>query len=78
MRVLLDTNVWLAILTTDGFCREIWRRSRRDCQFYGSRGLLDELEEKLRSKFGFVFERSFASLRMTKRTMELLKETAVA
>lgn len=53
MRVLLDSNVWLAILTTDGFCRRVWRRARRACSFSASQGVLDEVEEKLRTKFGF-------------------------
>lgn len=53
MRVLLDSNVWLAILTTDGFCRRVWRRARHDCSFFVSQGVLGEIEEKLRDKFGF-------------------------
>ena len=53
MRVLLDSNVWLSILTTDGFCRQMWRRARGTCQFHGSRDILAEVEEKLRVKFGF-------------------------
>jgi putative PIN family toxin of toxin-antitoxin system len=53
VRVLLDSNVWLAVLTTDGFCRNVWRRARRACTFSASQDVLDEVEEKLRSKFGF-------------------------
>jgi putative PIN family toxin of toxin-antitoxin system len=53
VRVLLDSNVWLAILTTDGFCRSVWRAVRGRCQFTASRDVLDEIEEKLRAKFGF-------------------------
>ena len=54
MRVLLDSNVWLAILTTDGFCRRVWRAKRRTCKFTVSRDILEEIEEKLRTKFGFA------------------------
>ena len=53
MRVLLDSNVWLAILTTDGFCRRVWRASRRSHQFVASQQILDEIAEKLPAKFGF-------------------------
>ncbi len=53
MRILLDTNVWLAILTTDGRCRREWRAARGGCQVFASAQVLDELEAKLRLKFGF-------------------------
>jgi putative PIN family toxin of toxin-antitoxin system len=53
VRVLLDSNVWLGILTTDGFCRRVWRAARRTCKFSASRDILEEIEEKLRTKFGF-------------------------
>ena len=53
MRVLLDSNVWLAILTTDGFCRRYWRETRSTCEFFSSEAILAEIEEKLRHKFGF-------------------------
>ena len=53
MRVLLDSNVWLAILTTDGFCRRCWREARDSCEFVSSEAILAEIEEKLRLKFGF-------------------------
>ena len=53
MRVLLDSNVWLAILTTDGQCRRMWRQARDVSQIYASPDILGEIEEKLRLKFGF-------------------------
>jgi putative PIN family toxin of toxin-antitoxin system len=53
VRVLLDSNVWLAILTTDGFCRRVWRLALPSCSFFVSRDILDEITEKLRDKFGF-------------------------
>ena len=53
MRILLDTNVWLAILTTDGHCRRWWRAAQGRLQIYVSAQILDEIEEKLRVKFGF-------------------------
>ena len=53
MRVLLDSNVWLAILTTDGQCRRMWREAREVSQVFASPDILGEIEEKLRLKFGF-------------------------
>ncbi len=53
MRVLLDSNVWLAILTTDGQCRRMWRQTRGVSQVFASPDILGEIEEKLRLKFGF-------------------------
>jgi uncharacterized protein len=53
VRVLLDSNVWLAILTTDGQCRRTWRTVRPQAQFHASAGILAEIEEKLLRKFGF-------------------------
>ena len=54
MRVLLDSNVWLAILTTDGQCRRLWRAVRGGFQIHASPDILGEIEEKLRRKFGFT------------------------
>ncbi|MGH7950692.1 MAG: putative toxin-antitoxin system toxin component, PIN family [Limisphaerales bacterium] len=53
MRVVLDSNVWLAILTMDGFCRRLWRTARGQCAFIASQYILDEVEEKLCAKFRF-------------------------
>lgn len=53
MRVLLDSNIWLAILATDGRCREMWRQARERCVICASEDIFDEIEEKLRLKFGF-------------------------
>jgi putative PIN family toxin of toxin-antitoxin system len=53
VRVLLDSNVWLAILTTDGQCRRMWRQIRGDSEMCASPEILGEIENKLRLKFGF-------------------------
>jgi putative PIN family toxin of toxin-antitoxin system len=53
VRVLLDSNVWLAILTTDGQCRRMWRQARGVSRIYASPDILGEIEKKLRLKFGF-------------------------
>jgi len=53
VRVLLDSNVWLAILTTNGQCRRMWREARDVSQVFSSPDIFGEVEEKLRLKFGF-------------------------
>jgi putative PIN family toxin of toxin-antitoxin system len=53
VRAVLDSNVWLAILTTDGFCRRMWRETRQTSKFISSRDILDEVKEKLVARFGF-------------------------
>ena len=58
MRVLLDSNVWLAILTTDGFCRRLWKKIRRHHPIFTSQELLEEIESKLQLKFGFSIRHS--------------------
>lgn len=77
MRVLLDSNVWLAILTTDGFCRRVWRHARRACQFYGSEDIVSEIEEKLRAKFGFSRRHTHLMTLFVARQMELVEVTSV-
>ena len=42
MCVLLDSNIWLAILTTDGFCRQMWRQVRGVSEICASQDILDE------------------------------------
>jgi putative PIN family toxin of toxin-antitoxin system len=53
VRVILDSNVWLAVLTTNGFCRRMWKKARHDSVICASPDILEEIEGKLRSKFGF-------------------------
>ena len=73
MRVLLDSNVWLAILTTDGFCRRLWRDARRACQFYGSDDIVSEIQEKLRAKFGFSPRHAHLMTLFVSQQMELVE-----
>ena len=53
MRVLFDSNVWLSVLTTDGMCRKVWRRSRQEHAVYGSEFISGEIREHLEMTFGF-------------------------
>ena len=77
MRVLLDSNVWLAILTTDGFCRGVWRHARRACHFYGSQDIVSEIHEKLRAKFGFSRRHTHLMTLFVAQQTELVEVTSV-
>lgn len=51
MRVLLDSNVWLAILSRRGFCRRLWRRIKKECTSFSGDWIFAEVEEKTQVKF---------------------------
>ncbi len=76
MRVVLDSNVWLAILTADGFCRRLWRAARSQCRFIASQDILDEISEKLRAKFGFSPRHARLLTFFVERQTEFVKVTS--
>ena len=51
MRVVLNTNVVVAALLTNGLCHEAFRRAARRRALVSSTTLLDEIESTLRRKF---------------------------
>jgi putative PIN family toxin of toxin-antitoxin system len=51
VRVVVDTNVMISGLVADGICRDIVKRHLPVCALVTSRILLDELAEKLATKF---------------------------
>ncbi|MGB8356349.1 MAG: putative toxin-antitoxin system toxin component, PIN family [Chthoniobacteraceae bacterium] len=52
MKVVCDTNVLIAGLVADGLCRDIVKRRLPAQELFVSEILLEELETKLREKFG--------------------------
>ena len=52
MRLVLDTNVLIAGVVADGLCRDLIKRRVLAHDLFVSTPLLDELADKLRSKFG--------------------------
>lgn len=76
MRVVLDSNVWLAILTTDGFCRRLWRTARSECKIVASQNILDEVEEKLCEKFGFSLRHARLMVFFVKQQTEFIQITS--
>ena len=51
MKLVVDTNVLIAGLAGEGLCRDIVKRRLPTCELFTSRALLDELTEKLATKF---------------------------
>jgi putative PIN family toxin of toxin-antitoxin system len=76
VRVLLDSNVWLAILTTDGFCRRVWRKARPAWSIFVCQEVLDEVEEKLRTKFGFSPRNARLMTFFVQRQTEIVRVTS--
>lgn len=54
MRVVVDTNVIIAGLVSEGVCRDIVKRRLTRLELFTSQVLLDELTEKMRVKFGLA------------------------
>jgi putative PIN family toxin of toxin-antitoxin system len=55
----------------------MWQHARRACQFYGSEDIVSEIEEKLRTKFGFSRRHTHLMTLFVARQMELVEVTSV-
>lgn len=53
MKILLDTNVWIAAFLTHGACHELLEHCLENHQLLISKDIYEEIEEKLRNKFKF-------------------------
>ena len=73
VRATLDSNVWLAVLTTDGFCRRVWKKIHHDCVICTSADICEEIEDKLRGKFGFSDRHARLLTLFVERHSELVK-----
>lgn len=52
MRVVFDTNVFIAAFVADGICAKLVRRARkRECELFICRVIIDEFSSKLKTKF---------------------------
>lgn len=68
MRVLLDSNVWLSVLTVRrGFCRQLWREIAKRCEVFSGRPVVREVEEKLVKKFRYSPTRAHRLARYVER-----------
>ena len=52
LRIVFDSNVWIAALTASGASEEVVREARRFCEIYISPYILAEVDRVLSAKFG--------------------------
>ncbi len=64
LRVVFDSNVWLAALTASGTSKEVIREARRFCEIYISPYILAEVDRVLAGKFGADTEKRRRSRRL--------------
>ncbi|MBI3540578.1 MAG: putative toxin-antitoxin system toxin component, PIN family [Deltaproteobacteria bacterium] len=66
MKVLLDTNIWIAAFLTHGVCHELLEHCLEHHEILISEDIYKEIEEKLRDKFKFPAVRIRESLSFIK------------
>ena len=76
MKVLLDTNVWLAVLTRRGVCRRFWRRLRIGNEVYSGEWILEEIEEKLPLRFGTTARNAARLTRYARQSTRVVQPPA--
>ena len=64
MRVLLDTNVIISVVTTRGLCADVFRAVLSDHDLVTCRKILHEVQRILRSKFSVPAELIFEYLEL--------------
>lgn len=64
MKVVLDTNALVAAFIAHGVCNELLEHCALNHTLILSPFILDELEEKLRLKFGFTAEETNRAVRL--------------
>ena len=77
MKVLLDTNVWLAVLTRRGVCRRLWRRLRIEHEVYSGEWILEEMEEQLPLKFNATPRQAARLARYARQSTKVVQTPAV-
>ena len=73
MKILLDTNVWLAVLTRRGVCRRFWRRLRIGNEVYSGEWILEEIEEKLPLRFSATPRNAARLARFARRSTHVVQ-----
>jgi len=75
--VVLDTNVMVAALVTQGLCHEVVQRTIRAHAIVSSPPLLDELERALRDKFS-ITPQAQVFLRELRHSIRLVEAVGLA
>lgn len=74
MRILLDTNVWLAAFLTRGNCQELMEYCLESHVICVSAFILKEIEEKLTKKLGFPRQHVKDLVRFIENQSEVVSE----
>jgi uncharacterized protein len=77
MRVLLDTNVWLAAFLTRGSCQELLEYCLETHEICASPFILEEIEEKLAKKLRFPKNRVKDIIRFVESEATIVPEGKV-
>lgn len=75
MRIVLDTNVWIAAFLTHGGCHELLEYSLETHTLLISDEILEEIEEKLAGKFRFAEKRVSETLTFIRDNTERVQGT---
>ncbi len=73
MKIVLDTNVWIAALISRGHCAELISHCARNHDLYCSEYILHELSRVLAKKFGYTKSESAESVDLVRSTTTVLK-----
>lgn len=73
MRVLLDTNVLIAAFVSRGVCSELLEHCIRQHQLVTCEFILNELQEKLRTKFKYDESTTSQVLGLLRSSLELVE-----
>lgn len=74
MRILIDTNVWLAAFLTRGFCQELLEYCLESHEICVSPFLLKEIEEKMVKKLRFPKGRARDLVRFAEMQCRIVRE----
>ncbi len=74
MKVFFDTNVWLAAFLSHGTCHELVEHCLGAHHLYFSKGVRDEVEEKLTEKFRFPDKQAREIIAFIEKNSEMVKQ----
>ena len=77
MRLVLDTNVFIAAFVARGTCHELLEHCARSHRIVGSEFILQELETKLLRKFKVPPEKASAAVALVRSRLELVEPAAL-
>ncbi len=77
MRLVLDTNIFIAAFVARGICHELLEHCERSHQMVGSEFILQEFQAKLLGKFKVPSEKASAAVALVRSQLELVKPVAL-